>query len=315
MQSVTAEAPANDAPTPEVDQSYDELRPASDFAQDVQTVPQPETPAGPTPATITVDQPLIALNAAAPAADSSDLDDQLRSKNEDAIQSIAATDGTGAEHVGKQVGPSGRFVPDVYATVSEGEAGPIAPLHAVKPSLEAHSPAARTKGAGSEGEGAAATSAESLSATTVDAQVFEPASTGSSVVQQISEAVQTWRDALQEQGTARFSAWLTPPDMGHVWVELTRSAEGITARLSASDDDVQSLLATQEPELRQALADSGITVNELDVSGRSTGDSASQQQQPPPERPEDSESPAARLIQPPHRRPAPTRSSAVDVRA
>lgn len=135
-----------------------------------------------------------------------------------------------------------------------------------------------------------------------------------SLVQQLNPGVETWRDSLQEQGTARFAAWLSPPDLGHVWVELTRSAEGITARLKASDDSVQSLLETQEPELRQALDNSGISVTELDLSGRATGDSASQDHRPPPEQHESQELTRPRVSERTPQRSATQRTSAVDVR-
>lgn len=147
-------------------------------------------------------------------------------------------------------------------------------------------------------------------------QVLEPATTASTVVEQIGQAVEAWRDALQEQGTARFSAWLTPPDLGNVWVELTRSGDGLTARLVASDDSVQSLLETQAPELRQALSDSGITITELDLSGRPSGDSpSSRQQQQPPDRQSEPEPAAGFRGAPPPRGRTPRRATAIDVRA
>lgn len=146
-------------------------------------------------------------------------------------------------------------------------------------------------------------------------RISEPATAESTVVQQIGEAVEAWRDALQEQGTARFSAWLTPPDLGHVWIELTRSTAGLTARLIASDDSVQSLLETQAPELRQALSDSGVTVTELDLSGRPAGDFASSHERQPPERHSEPEPAAERDGAPAPRRPTLQRPRAVDVRA
>ncbi|MFO1093777.1 MAG: flagellar hook-length control protein FliK [Planctomycetaceae bacterium] len=108
---------------------------------------------------------------------------------------------------------------------------------------------------------------------------LDPSAGGGSLVQQVSHAIEAWRGSLAEHGTARFAAWLTPPNLGQVWVELTRSGGGITARISASDDSVQSLLNAQSPGLRQALADSGINITALDVSGRSGGDATSQRQQ------------------------------------
>src|SRR5690606_38123962 len=120
----------------------------------------------------------------------------------------------------------------------------------------------------------------------------------SAIVGQVSEAVQTWAAALRDQGSVRFAAWLTPPDLGRVWVELTRTSSGITARLRATDEGVRSVLQSQEPGLRQALVDSGLAIAELDVSGHSAGDSASQQNdqhEPPPERPSPFGS-----VQPPH---------------
>jgi len=143
----------------------------------------------------------------------------------------------------------------------------------------------------------------------------EPAAAEPSVVQQVSQAVETWRDALQEQGSTRFATWLSPPDLGHVWVELTRSGAGITARLKASDDSVQSLLESQEPELRQALNDSGISVAELDLSGRATGDFTSDHHHhQQPERNGDVETSTVPFTSPVKRGNPSQRMSAIDVR-
>lgn len=87
-----------------------------------------------------------------------------------------------------------------------------------------------------------------------------------SVSQQVSDAIVAWRAVAAEQGTARFSAWLSPPELGQVWIELTRSSRGISARLSAVEDGVQSILELQAPQLRQSLSDSGVTLADLDVS-------------------------------------------------
>jgi hypothetical protein len=89
------------------------------------------------------------------------------------------------------------------------------------------------------------------------------------VAHRVSEAIAAWREVATERGTARFAAWLTPPELGHVWVELTSSKHGITARLAAADDSVQSLLEAQAPTLRQSLADAGVTLAEFDVSSGS----------------------------------------------
>ena len=87
-----------------------------------------------------------------------------------------------------------------------------------------------------------------------------------SVSRQVSDAIVAWRSVAAEQGTARFSAWLSPPELGQVWIQLTRTSRGISARLSAVEEGVQSLLEEKAPQLRQSLSDSGVTLSDLDVS-------------------------------------------------
>jgi flagellar hook-length control protein FliK len=102
----------------------------------------------------------------------------------------------------------------------------------------------------------------------------EPAP-GSSVLQQVTESIAAWRSVTAEQTSTRFAAWLTPPELGHVWVELVATKDGVSARLSAPDEGVQSLLEDHAPALRQSLADAGIALAEFDVSG-GAGDGAPQ---------------------------------------
>lgn len=104
------------------------------------------------------------------------------------------------------------------------------------------------------------TASSSATATT------DPAGPGS-IPRQMSDAIVAWRSVALEQGTARFAAWLSPPELGQVWVELTRSPRGIAARISAADEGVQSILESHAPALRQSLSESGITLSDLDVSG------------------------------------------------
>ena len=149
----------------------------------------------------------------------------------------------------------------------------------------------------------------------VDAGAQDGDSIETSVVQQVSEAVQAWGDSLQTQGAARFAAWLTPRGLGRVWVELKQTPDGITAQLSATDDGVQSILHAQESGLRQALEDSGITVTELSISDRAADDSASRQHQQSARRHDDPESSVPNHIPRANRHQAPVRTGAVDVRA
>lgn len=144
----------------------------------------------------------------------------------------------------------------------------------------------------------------------VDADGAEP-----SVVQQVSESVRAWGDALQAQGSARFAAWLTPRGLGQVWIELRQTADGVSAQLSATDDAVQSLLHQQEPGLRQALEDSGVSVTELNIFDRSADDSGSSGQHPSPQPHEGLQTPVSDQAAQPESRHAPDRSSLVDVRA
>lgn len=93
------------------------------------------------------------------------------------------------------------------------------------------------------------------------------------VPRQVSEAILAWRDSAAEHGQTRFAAWLSPPDLGHVWVEITSTRDGVNARLAASDDSVQAILEAHAPELRETLSDAGITLTGFDLAEGSGNDS------------------------------------------
>jgi flagellar hook-length control protein FliK len=308
---------ATDSQTAETEQSIEGLRPVSEFVQDVQTVPQPETPAKTMPAAIAAETAVVLNEAVAGVTPvvASSADTRSRTTSDDGIGARAVTGRTSRDSNAARAEMPDSSGFDVTAATGEITEQALESVRGASSPSDDHTPSEEGSGTGANANSTAMTSLGLTSATGAPGSDSAPATTGSSVVQQISDAVQTWRDALQEQGTARFSAWLTPPELGNVWVELTRSADGITARLSASDDGVQSLLESQGPELRQALADSGVNISELDLSGRSPADSGSQQQQQqPPDQREEVESPVWQADAQPHRRPTPARSGAVDVR-
>jgi flagellar hook-length control protein FliK len=98
-----------------------------------------------------------------------------------------------------------------------------------------------------------------------------------------------WRDGV---GEAKIT--LQPDYLGSVSVSLRVSDGGVTATLHADSPAVRSWIETNEPSLRQALADQGLTLHRLTIvdepaqasnqNGREPGAQQGQQQQQQPQR-------------------------------
>lgn len=80
----------------------------------------------------------------------------------------------------------------------------------------------------------------------------------------------------ESDGVSRVEAQIDPPELGRMWIEITKSAEGVKAHLTVEDPAVWNLLETAAAEMRQSLQDSGVPMAGLTLSlGRDGGSSSS----------------------------------------
>lgn len=116
-------------------------------------------------------------------------------------------------------------------------------------------------------------------AATADVRTAEHAS---SVVQQVVQAMHLqWRDGL---GEARIV--LTPPELGHLRVTLKVADGAVRAAVHAAAADVAGWIESQRDQLKSALADAGLQLEELvvDADGRQEHAARDQQHAPRPPR-------------------------------
>jgi flagellar hook-length control protein FliK len=93
------------------------------------------------------------------------------------------------------------------------------------------------------------------------------------VAEPLSEGIIREARLIETPGEAEFQIRLHPLELGEIRVQLRSTAEGLTAQLTVAHESVRQMIEGQIPELRQRLADSGVTVNGFNVS---TGGSDSQ---------------------------------------
>lgn len=107
-----------------------------------------------------------------------------------------------------------------------------------------------------------------------------------SVVHQTAEVLVREAKLTQTPGESDFQIRLHPAELGEIRVHLRSTAEGITAHLTVAEDGVRRMIESQLPDLRQKLADSGVTVNGFNVStdsGSDRGQPGTPALEPPPE--------------------------------
>ncbi|MEO7994392.1 MAG: flagellar hook-length control protein FliK [bacterium] len=78
------------------------------------------------------------------------------------------------------------------------------------------------------------------------------------------------------QGMTRLRFTVTPPELGSITIELSRSGDRLTSRLIARTMEAHGLLERLLPELKQQLTDRGYQVRELALSYQGGSDSAGQ---------------------------------------
>lgn len=87
-----------------------------------------------------------------------------------------------------------------------------------------------------------------------------------SVVQQTADALIREASLTQTPGESEFRLRLNPAELGEIRIHLRSTAEGVTAHLTVAEEGVRKMIESQLPDLRQRLADAGVTVNGFNVS-------------------------------------------------
>lgn len=86
-----------------------------------------------------------------------------------------------------------------------------------------------------------------------------------SLSEQISAAMQVSGDELSAGGTIELHLRLDPPELGMVRVHLRVTDDSISIRFIAGDEAITRTLESQLPDLRQSLAERGLTFQQCDV--------------------------------------------------
>lgn len=86
-------------------------------------------------------------------------------------------------------------------------------------------------------------------------------------------------DSRDGEPVSRIEARIDPPELGRVSIEISRTAEGLSAHLTVDDPSVLALLDQQLRDVQQTLAAAGVPMMSLTMSAGSEGDSAQQQYQ------------------------------------
>ena len=86
---------------------------------------------------------------------------------------------------------------------------------------------------------------------------------------------------MRAQGRTEVRVHLHPPELGSVRLHLVSGRDNVLdARIVTDRDDVRQLVERNLPQLREALAGSGIDIGSFDVSTRNPGEAWQQPRQP-----------------------------------
>jgi len=83
--------------------------------------------------------------------------------------------------------------------------------------------------------------------------------------------------ARQDENVSRIEAQIDPPDLGRMWIEISKSPEGMTAHLTVEDPSVLALMDQQMREVQQNLEAAGVPVASFTLSMGSDRQSSQQQ--------------------------------------
>jgi len=100
-------------------------------------------------------------------------------------------------------------------------------------------------------------------------------------VQVILDGVRGRLEELRQNGQTVMHLQLSPPELGHVRMQLVAHDQQVDVRLVVQNDAARHVLATQAETLRDRLGTLGVALGRFDV--RQDGGSPAQQDQPAPE--------------------------------
>jgi flagellar hook-length control protein FliK len=103
----------------------------------------------------------------------------------------------------------------------------------------------------------------------------EPGAIRHFAVEQIVKGVSTH----SSEGVTRVEAQIDPPELGRMSIELSRTAEGLSAKITADDPAVLALLDQQVREVQQALEAAGVPLLSLQL-GLGMDSSSSREERP-----------------------------------
>lgn len=91
------------------------------------------------------------------------------------------------------------------------------------------------------------------------------------IAEQLSDSIVTRSQLVTGNGDIHFQMELNPPELGKIWVHLTKSDGGLAAKIIVSQEAARIAIENQLPTLQQALDNAGLTLNEFSLSHDSDG--------------------------------------------
>lgn len=101
------------------------------------------------------------------------------------------------------------------------------------------------------------------------------------VSQQLTHAFLAQADVVQRDGRTDFHLRLDPPQLGSVQIHLRATEHTVSARIVVAHEGTRQLLESQAQNLRQGLAQAGLSLGSFDVTRDGGGSYRGGQQAPP----------------------------------
>jgi hypothetical protein len=108
-----------------------------------------------------------------------------------------------------------------------------------------------------------------------------PGEHGALNVQTLLDGVHGRLEELRQNGQAALHLELSPPELGHVRMQLVAHEQQVDVHLVVQNDTARHVLAAQADTLRERLGTLGVALGRFDV--RRDGGSPTQHEQPAPE--------------------------------
>ncbi|HWG43736.1 MAG TPA: flagellar hook-length control protein FliK [Gemmataceae bacterium] len=105
------------------------------------------------------------------------------------------------------------------------------------------------------------------------------------IADQLTQAIITRADVVNHEGRTDFHLRLEPPQLGTVQIHLTATDHSISARVVVAQEGTRQLIEGQADQLRQSLANAGVSLTGFDVTQNGGGSSGGGRQNPEPPMP------------------------------